>query len=316
MPDGIDTLRRQVLTYQTLAVDLYDRGLRAQEALLPLFALIHDNTVARENPVNFDQFFVFPEAYMWGDRGVLGTALDRLGWTVYHQGWTTGVQYNRMNIGRPQAVGQLEKVMRSLPLALLNQQVRACLSVFRDNALTVDGQPFFDAAHEHPADQGTYSNIVEFEFADPANPTTAEIQAVLHTAAARLLTNVSIQLEISDANEIRDRLVVVAHNQGQFTAFESVRTKAQIALTANEWVNGFRLLRDHKPASGAENYFEVIYNDPQGMRPAVMSIDTQPVPDVRDPGGETTKPWVEIGMNQQFGVKALHAQSAVQIQPA
>jgi hypothetical protein len=313
---GIDDLRRQVIGYQTITADIYDRGISAQEALLPLLALVHDNTTAREDPVNFDQFFVFPTAYQWGDRNVLGQALDRLQWTVYHAGWTVGVAYNRINIGRPQAAAKLDRVMRSLPGALLNEQVKACLAVFRSNAVTLDGQDFFDEAHQHPAEQGSYSNVVEFEFADPASPTVTECQAVLHEAAARLLTNISIQLEISDANEVKDRLIVIAHNQGQYTAFENIRTKRQIALTDNEWAGGFRLLRDHKPAAGTETYFEVVFNDPLGMRPAVLSIDTNPTPDVRDPGGETTKPWVEIGMNQQFGVKALHAQSAVRVRPA
>lgn len=310
----IDILKRDLRRFRTLAFNVYDKQ-EALDALIAALAFVIDNRQDRENPVRLDEDFFFPEAYRWEDEGITVEGIDRIEFTVPLMGYTADLPYNRVNIGRPNTVAVLSRLVPKLGPAFKRLQTRQIMEVFRLNPLAYDGQNFWSDAHPHPANKGTYDNIIDFPFADPARPTEFEMQDLLHEVKARFLRNLTIQAEVLDAAEITKSVLAITHNDGQFSALDKVRTKSKIGDEENELRGSFTLLVDAKPTAGQENYMEFVLSEPGGPRPAFLVLDQDPELDAFE-NSRYNNAYVAVGMKGIHGVKPGYPHSAIQVRPA
>ena len=187
------------------------------------------------------------------------------------------------------------------------------LEVFRKNPLAYDGQNFFDADHAHPGDKGTYSNILDLDFAAPGAPTVDEVKALLDAARTRFSTNLTIQSEVIDAARLDENLLVIVHNATHFSTFNKVRTKPRFGLEENEHQGTFTLLQDQRPTAGQENYVEVVFTEANGPRPAFLVLDQDPVLDAWE-SDRFGNEYVAVGLKGIFGVKPGYPQTSLQAQ--
>lgn len=309
----LDTLRKHLRQYRTLAMDLYDRLEADANQVRNLLALTIDNRTERANPVRLDEDFVFPEVYAWADQREAGGAIDRLEYVVPIRGYNASVPYNKVNIGRPDTVAKLGRIVPKLPPAFMRTQTKLLMNVFRLNPLTVDGQNFFSTAHVYPAGKGTYDNTIDTPFSTIGSPTFEEAKTILHNARARFATNFSIQAEVLSAAEMAAAMVVIVHNSAHWSVFEQVRTQQTRSNITNEMFGTFNLLFDANCTVGQENRIEFVLALPNGPRPAFLVIDMDPALDAWEDDGYHNDE-VAIGLQGMFGVKPAHAVCAIQAQ--
>lgn len=144
----------------------------------------------------------------------------------------------------------------------------------RDDVLTYDAQNMFEkTAHVHP-DGETFGNIVDLSDLSisrsaAATPTMEEADRELAYAEEKLAQNRLRTATISEIGEAP--LLVVCKSVGTFRGYHSLLTRTHYSDGAvNERRGKFRLMRDWSPASGTENFVDVINVEPGGPRPTVM----------------------------------------------
>lgn len=316
---SIDILKRQVRNYQTLAFNRYDRLQAAPDSLFAAIALTIDNRGARENPVRLTEDFFYPEAYAWEDEMVSMPGLAELEYTVPIKGYASWLGYNRVNIGRPGTVARLERLLPRLADAHDMLQVRLAMNVFRTNPLSVTGQNFFADAHPIPGRAGsTYDNLLAPNWADPADPTDAEVKAVLDSVRTQFATNLTVTAEVVDTSQIDSNLLVIVHNSTHEAAFRRALNDDTLTVGSDQVPNPnkgtFRLLRDLRPTSGEENYIEFVHTVPGGPRPIIRVIDSPPRLDAIE-SNRVSNALVMITMESMFGMKAGDPSTAIQVQP-
>jgi hypothetical protein len=310
----ITTLKREIRQYNTQAFAVYDQ--LENLSLLPMIAQIHRN-VSRNNPVRFDHPFLFPVAYEWRDEGVSIDGFDRLEWTVPLTGYRVDIPYNRIDIGRPETVANLQDAISRIPAAWDRLKVKLALDVFRSDAVCYDGQAFWYASHTHPAGQGTFSNMLAPNWVSTTSPTVTEAIEFLDSAKARLATNLTIQAEVIDASQMDRDLVVIVHNDTHYQMFNRVRTMAVLGTDnePNRHYGTFALWLDKKPTSGEETYIEVFWAGAGAPRPVIFVLDQEPTTlDVYE-NSRYGNEYVSIGWKGIFGIKAGYPQAAVQAIP-
>jgi hypothetical protein len=140
----LDTLKRQLLNYRDLVIDLYDKLETSADSVKALFANTIDNRQARENPVRLSHVIYTSQAVAWEDEIVTGGAIEELQFTVPMKGYDVFSAFNKVNIERPESLAKLEAMARPWPKAMERLQIKQILSVFRSNPLAYDGQNFFD----------------------------------------------------------------------------------------------------------------------------------------------------------------------------
>lgn len=306
----LDTLRRDVRSYTRLALAAYDKLEGDPAALRSRLAILHDNRVARENPVRLTETFLSATASAWEDELVISGAIDNLDYTVPMKGYHAWFAYNEINIERPNQAATLQQMIARLPKSLMDKQVRLILNIFRLNPLTVDGQNFFADAHVH-INGASYDNTLDVNIGTPAAPTFDEGKTAINAALTRLAENNALEAEFSTTSQFRSDILVVAHNAAQAQVFEQIRTQTSRNNVENELKGTFDVMLDRKPASGTEDMFEVVYTPPGGARPAIFVPDRAPWLDTWKDG--VRNGYVAIGMKEIFGVKPAHAFSTVRV---
>ena len=310
----IETLKRDLRQFRTLSLSIYD-GLEAGQTVRDQLAFNVDNRTARDNPVRLDEDFFFPEVFGWEDEPITIDNLDRIEFVVPMKGYSGVLPYNEVNLGRPNTVARLERLVPRLPDALLRKQTQLIMEVFRRNPTCYTGQPFFNNAHPHPGqDNGTFNNTIGLGFAHPALPTTDEIKALLHDVNGRFTDNLTIQAEVIDAEMLDKNLLVIVHNVTHYNQFNKVRRMPKIDNKENEHFGSFRLLRDVKPTVGQENYIEFVLTG-VGPKTSFLIIDTNPMLDAQNRAelsNRVPEGYVGIVFKQQFAVKPGYPQPAIQ----
>lgn len=267
---SLDVLKREFENVTPVFFQLYD-GLEVdhQKALTTL-ARIHDNRVARQNPVPLDYLLNFPEATSWLDEVEIFHTLDMLEWTVPMEGHQVVVPWNRVNIDRPNTVAQFEQVVASLPEALNRREIRLCMEVFRSNPLSVTGQSFFSEVHPRPNGQGTFSNVMTPVFGDPIDsPALQVLYLLVNDVVTRFGSIGIVQSEVIDDSKLRNNLLVIVHNEQHQTLFRELRNadmlpQAQlpdgtvVGERGNSLKGTFELWRDPKPRPGQEQWIEFL----------------------------------------------------------
>lgn len=312
MLDQLQSLRKAV---EPIAFDVYDRF--KTPSILSLLAMEIDNTVAQEDPVSLEWLGSFAEMREWLDEKTT-QKIFKGEFSIPIQGYEMTWSFDRKKLRRANALGaSFVAQIQSQVERFAKGKLRLVMDVFRQNPLTYDGQNLFDAAHVHPSGKGTYSNLLTPNWVDPANPTIDEAKQFLHDAQARLTDNMGIDAEVMDAAEIDKNLVVTVHNSAAFSKFNLVRTMPRIDNAENEWMGGFKLLRDFHPTSGQESYLEVQFSaGTKGPRPVIFVIDEEPSQLAIDETEVFKRRKISMGFEAWYGVKAGWPQVVLQGQPS
>lgn len=313
----IETLRRALRQVRTLAYNRYDLVETGFDAVRQWLVLEVDNRQLRQNPVRLEEDFFFPMAAGWDDEVTVLQQLDLIEWSVAMKGYDAFVAFSVVNIGRPDVVARLERIVPRLPEALQRLKMRQALNIFRTSPITITGQPFFDAAHPRPADKGTYSNILAPAWVAAATPTEAEAMALIDSAKARFVDITTVESELIDASQFAQQMRIITHSTAAWEVFERLRTRERMsdsATESNPYRNTFTLYQDARPATGQETYIEIVHAVPNGPRPVVWVPDTDPELEAwetnRVPNG-----YVATGFKQQWGMKPYDPSTTLQVQP-
>jgi hypothetical protein len=310
----IDSLKRQLVQFRTLAMDFYDKLAASPDEIRNKLATVVDNRGERQNPVRMDEDFFFPVVHGWEDQAATIEGLDKIEFVVPMKGYDAFLPYNAVNIDRPDTVARLERLVPRLVPAFFEMQTRLIMNVFRKNPLCYDGQNFFDTDHSHPGGKGAYSNVLTPTFAAAGNPTIDEAKALLHEVQGRLVQNLAIEAEVVNGDQVAKMLTVIVHNVAHWSKFNLVRTQEKFEDNSNEFRGTFSLLLDRHPTSGQENRIEFQLSELGGPRPAFLVPDKDPVLEAwetnRVPNG-----YVAIGVKGIFGVKPGFPQGSVQARP-
>ena len=306
----LDTLKRQILNYRDLVMDLYDKQEASADSIKAMLCNTIDNRTARENPVRLSHVLYTSEAVAWEDEIVTGGAIEEIQFAVPIKGYDVFTPFNKVNIERPESIAKLEAAARTWPKALERLQVKQILSVFRSNPLAYDGQNFFDSDHVHPATAAAYSNILSLQLAGTiANITFAEAKTLIHQLRARFMVNMSLQAEILSAAEMAKNMIVIAHTIEVWPMLDLVRPPVQYNNIPNELVNSFQLLYD--PNSGTSTKLEAILSEPGGARPVFFVPDKDPYVDAWATDA-VRNGYVATGLRGQWGFKPGMPQTAIQ----
>lgn len=315
MTTQLETLRRELRNVRTLAYRHYDRFEADRASLMSLLCLTVDNRTQRDNPVRLDEVFFHPVATAWEDEIEAGQALDKIDFVVPIKGYDAFFPYNQVNIGRPSQVAVLERLVARLPEALDRLHVGKAMQVFRTNPLSITGQNFFSTAHPRPADQGTYSNVLPVDWADPAAPTTDEVKALLDALRVRFVDIATVDSEVVDDDKFDEALTLIVHNPTHWGVLRQVRDKAKLADEENEHRGTFRLLRDLRPTAGQETWLEAVLSLPSSPRPVLRVLDQDPRLDAWE-SNRVLNGYVAVGYKTQFGMKPGYPETTVQVRPS
>jgi hypothetical protein len=314
----IDILKRDLRQVRTLAYHHYDTAESTFAENRSWLVVEIDNRQLRQNPVRVEEEFFFPTAAGWEDTVTVLQALDRIEWAIPMKGYDAYLAYNAVNIGRPDTVARLERLVPRLPEPLARRKLGQALDVFRMNLPCISGQTFFHAAHARPADKGTFSNIMAPNWVDPAAPTEAEVMDFLEAAKIRFMDISTVEAELVDGSKLAAQMNVVVHSVAVWAPFERVRTRDKVSDSATEvnpFKNTFTLRLDKKPAAGQENFLEVVNSVPSGPRPVFFTPDTDPELDAWADPNRVPDGYVAVGYKQIWGMKPGYPDSAVQAQP-
>lgn len=285
-------------------------------SMIPDLAYVYDNTTLRENPVSFEQTFFSVGVFRFADEITSTGALQQVPWVVPLEGYGAAVPFNVIDLDRPNTLARIEQVAPTIGPKLEQKKLAMMLDVFRKNATCYDGRDFFDGSHKHPANLGTFSNLLAPNWVNPAVPTVAEAISFLDEAALALAYNMQVDYEAEEVSEER-LLVVQVNSQAMASVFKRINTRATFDANTetNPYFRKLRIYLDRRPAAGTENYVRVLDPIPNGPRPIVLVVDKEPsgleVFDKHSFGNQS----IAYGMSSIFGVKPLHPQAAVEGRP-
>ena len=93
-----------------------------QDETLQVLAWIYDNRQLRENPVRLQEEFFYPQAFAWVDEIVIAQSIDTIDYTVPLTGWNAVAPFNRVNVGRPNTIAKLERIVPRLPEGIFKKE--------------------------------------------------------------------------------------------------------------------------------------------------------------------------------------------------
>ena len=325
---SLDVLKREFENVTTVFFDLYDQLEVDHQTALGTLAWVHDNRQERQNPVRLDYLLDFPEATSWLDEVEIFHTLDQLEWVVPLEGHQVVSPFNRVNLGRPNTVVQLEQIVARQPMALNRREIRLCMEVFRSNPLCVTGQNFFSNAHPKPNDQGTFSNIIAPIFGPGllATPALQVLFQLVNDVLTRFSSISIIQSEVIDDMKLRESLLVIVHNEWHQTLFRELLTADRLPQATlpggtvigerqNSLKGSFDLWRDPNPAAGQEYWIEfVMKTEAGGPKAVLVVIDTDPEPIVVDEN-RVSNGFYGVGFQKIFAVKPFIPNVAIQARP-
>ena len=324
---SLDVLKRDLSMVTTVFFDLYDQHEADHEEALRRLARIHDNRQTRENPVKLDYLLHFPKAYSWLDEVEFKYTLDQLKWTIPLEGHQVVAPFNRVDVGRPNTVAQVEAIVAAQPKALMRREIELISTVFHENPISITGRPFFSTDHSRGPNLGTFSNIVVPVFGpDLTNPPLQVLSELVNEVITRFASIGAVQSVYIDDAKIRSNLLVIVHNERHQTLFRELQTATVlpgvtlpdgtvIGERQNPVSNTFQLWRDPHAPQGQQNYIEfVMLTEDDGAKPAVYVVDTDPEPIVLDEN-RVSNGFYGIGFQKIFAVKPFVPNTSIQVQP-
>jgi phage major head subunit gpT-like protein len=309
MISGLQSIARAVTP---IALDIYDK--LDSSSVFGVLAQLVPNP-GREKVVTVEWWSAFPQLRKWiGERTVQRAFQDSL--VIPGEPYEITMEFDRRDAERASGLVKAEELAGKIARAFARGKVMLALRALRTNALTYDGQSFFDSDHAHP-DGSTFSNLIELARGSAAYPTVQEARSELKVAQSRLMENRLIRDELVEEAEVAASLslIVLARSQPVWSAYRDLRTEERIGTEPNRFRNTFRLLRDFNPPAGLENTIDVIEALPDGPRPTVFVATREPEGLQFDETKVFSHNQVPFGMDAEYGVAAGFPQTAVRVVP-
>lgn len=315
-PSNVELVRRAARSYQVVGLNFYDAARVPVDRVINLLAYTYDNTTLRDNPVNVEGFIDRIRAFELMDEIEFRSNYARLEWSIPVGPIFAATEWNLYNVGRPGHDERLQSALKGTSEALPLKKQQKLLNVIRLNPICITGQSLFATNHSHPlAEDGTFSNIMAPAWASVTVPTEAEMISLLDLAAQRFSVNTTTALtEMVDSSVMRSGLTVITHNLTHENAFLNLAKRETFGANnqKNPYYNAITVFRDNRPASGTENYLEIV--TPVGERPVFMVNDQAPITDVID-HVSVSNGHVAVGTVEQVGFKAWFPHSILQVRP-
>jgi hypothetical protein len=304
----ISGLRSIAVAVTPIALDIYDR--EDPLSLLPLLAQFAGNP-DKEKTVNLEWLSVFPELRKWiGERTVQRAFKDNL--KVDSEPYEITMEFDRRDAERKSGLVKAEKLAADIARAFSRGKVQLAYQVLRSNAVTYDGSSFFDFDHTHP-NGSPFNNLLPVVRANPTKPTVAEARYELKLATAKLMENRLVRNELVSTAEIDQSLVVITRSFNVWSAYRDLNTETMIGTEPNRFKGTFHLLRDFKPNFGDDYSVDVIEALPNGPRPVVFVVTSEPTGLAFDLSKEFSHKQVPFGMDGEYGAAAGFPQTAVRV---
>lgn len=291
-----------------IALDIYDK-----EDGASIFPLLAKTATPRGNGKKgtLEWWAAFPQMLEWDDKKVIQKAFkDDLEYTI--KPYEVTFAFDRFLATFDTAVVSASELAPQIARAFINGKVLKAYAPMRDNALTYDGQSFFDTDHEHP-DGSTFSNKVLATRTSAASPTIADARAELKAAMALLQTNSLIRNTLVRTASMGESLVVIAKSFAVWSAYNDLLTEEKVGTDTNRFRGAFTLLRDFSPASGTENYVDIVSAMPNGPRPTVAVIKQEPQGLQFDLSSSFTNREIPFGMEAAYAFEPGFMQCAVRV---
>jgi phage major head subunit gpT-like protein len=309
----ISGLRSIAQAVTPIALDIYDK--LDSSSVFGVLAQLVPNP-GREKVVTVEWWSAFPQLRKWiGERTVQRAFQNSL--VISGEPYEITMEFDRRDAERASGLVKAEELAGKIARAFARGKVMLALRALRMNALTYDGQSFFDADHTHP-DGSAFSNLVEdVPRSSAAYPTVQEARNELKLAQSRLMENRLIRDELVEEAEITasPSLIVLTRSQPVWSAYRDLRTEERIGTEPNRFRNTFRLLRDFNPPPGQANTVDVIEALPDGPRPTVFVATREPEGLQFDETKVFSHNQVPFGMDAEYGVAAGFPQTAVRVLP-
>lgn len=304
----IEQLQSVAKIVTPIAMDLYDRENGA--SLVPL--------LAQQVPANgnrkkgtLEWWAAFPQMLEWLDKKVVQKAFkDDLEYTI--KPYEITFAFDRFLASFDDAVFSAQQLAPKIASAFVTGKLLKAYAPMRDNDLTYDGQNFFDTDHVHP-DDTVFGNTVTYARTVAATPTIAEARSELKEAMAKLQANNLIRNTLVSTAAIDSGLVVIAKSYAVWAAYNDLLTEEKVGSDTNRFRGKFTLLRDFNPASGTDNFVDVVSALPGGPRPTVMVVHQEPQGLEFDLSQSFSVREIPFGMEASYAFVAAFPQTAVRI---
>lgn len=313
---AISNIRSAARAVRIVALDLYDKEQTAKN--LPYIATVmaaRPEEVEQEK-LSLEWLSAYPQLREWiGARVSQGAFKDALDIVPKLYEITHSENLRRVSEGK--VIATMQAMVPRDMVAVAQGKLKLALQLYRDNALTYDGQNLFDTDHEQP-DGSTTSNLIAPTTArsTAASPTVAELKLELRQAQQVLMANQTFRNQLIEANLALQNNVVIAHSIPVFNAFHQLLTEESLGGGDKNMFRGtFILLRDTAPASGEENSWDLVLNEPGGPRPVIFVAFKEAAFEVDDTKEFATGD-VDFGVWAKFGVQTAWWQAAVRVKPA
>jgi len=291
-----------------IAMDLYDK--ENGSSLVPLLAQqVSANGNRKKGTLEW--WAAFPQMLEWIDRKVVQKAFkDDLEYTI--KPYEITFAFDRFLATFDDAVLSAQQLAPKIAIGFIQGKVLKAYTPMRDNALTYDGQNFFDTDHVHPND-AVFTNIVSGSRVVAATPTSAEARAELKEAMALLQQNSLIRNTLVSSAQMDTGLVVIAKSYDVWAAYNDLLVEEKIGTDTNRFRGRFQLLRDFDPLGGTANYVDIVLAMPGGPRPTVMVVHQEPQGLAFDLSNSFTSREIPFGMEASYAFEPGFPQTAVRV---
>lgn len=313
---AISNIRSAARVVRIVALDLYDKEQTSK--LLPLIANVMTVTPeeAEQEKVLMEWLSAYPQLRQWiGPRVSQGAFKDAL--ELVPKLYEITHSENLRSVGEGKVIATMQKMVPKDMLAVAQGKLQLALQLYRDNALTYDGQNLFDTGHLQPDGVTTASNLIAPTTArdSDAAPTVAELKLELRQAQQVLMANQTFRNQLIESN-LALQNVVIAHSIAVYNAFYQLLTEESFGGgDKNIYKGTFVLLRDTAPASGEEDSWDLVLNEPGGPKPVIFAPFKEAQFEIDDTKEFATGA-VDFGVWGKFAAQTAWWQSAVRVKPA
>lgn len=294
-------------TVTPIAMDVYDKE-DTSRTILPFLAQAVTRR-GRGKTVRLEWWAAFPSLREWIDEKSFQKAFrDDMELTI--KPYEVSYAFDRLTQDYDDAIISAGDLAPKMGAAFGRGKTLLALKPLRDNAVTYDGQDFFDTDHTHP-DGATFSNKVVAARSTDATPTLAEAANEMALAVERLAMNQLVANEIVSANFAAESLVVITKHAAVWARYYELLTKDMVSTNeTNIWKGKFTLLRDYNPGSSTDYTVDFIQALPGGPRPSIMVVHRE-VSGVQFGAVDPMKREVPITMDAEYAFGPGFPQCAV-----
>ncbi|MEM9552677.1 MAG: Mu-like prophage major head subunit gpT family protein [Acidobacteriota bacterium] len=315
---AITNLQRLVQSrnLRLLGLDGYDRQEVNIESLIAagIVHYIDSTTGPRPNPLQLEDFFVFPQVFSWDEQVAVFAQLNALKWDVAMRGWSSYIAIDEVNADREQTVLRLANAMPQIGAELRRDELQRTIELLNSNPTAYDGQDFFDTDHEHPDGQ-SYSNAIQITEAitdSVASPSSSDVRRLLQSARHRLHHNTHFR---SRTTRIvgRSQLTIYVYDEEYLKAFQTVLVEEELETPTGRIKNSDRGTFDlfYSPIYPGPARKVHVFARNSGF-PAVFFVrDRNPWPDTWT-GDQVPSGMIATGLKSIYGIRVGLPQGAVE----